>query len=150
MAQLIKSHAGSVYVENIEGPQYMSVSGVGLFGGGSFLLSGIKISRRESIQHIKTMTNQVFTYAFGELPGSVQIEGIIIFLNACGGAAGTMGGPNAYYDGRRAYSGLTTYVGVGGAGFKAALTGLDMSADAGPFPYGRFSLGFTIIPRNGG
>jgi hypothetical protein len=150
MATLIKSIAGSVFVERIEGPQYMSVSGISIFSKGSVLLSSVTVSRRESLQHIKTMTNNVYTYAFGELPGQVQVGGVIIFLDACGGVAGSMSWPNDYYSRKRAYVGKSTYIGIGGAGFRAVLTGLDMAAEAGPFPHGRFTLGFTVIPRAGG
>jgi hypothetical protein len=128
----------------------MSVSGVPIFSSGSILLASVQVSRQESLQHIKTMTNNVYTYAFGELPGSMQIGGIIIFVNACGGAGGSMSTPNNFYDQKRAYRGLTVYVGVGGVGFRACLTNLILQAEAGPFPHGRFTLGFTVLPRQGG
>lgn len=150
MATLIKSKAGSVFVESIEGPQYMSVSGVNVFSNSSILLSSIRVSRRESLQHIKTMTNRVYTYAFGEMPGQVQIGGTVIFLSACGGASGNFAMPDDYFESKRAYKGKTIFVGVGGASFKAALTSLDITAEAGPFPHGKFVLGFTTIPRAGG
>lgn len=149
MATLFRSVAGSVFLERIDGPQYMSVSGIPVFSNSSVLLSSVKVSRRESIQSIKTMTNNVYTYAFGEMPGQAQVSGVIIFLS-CGGIGGSLRIPDDYYDRKRAYKGLTTYIGIGGTGFRVCLTGLDMSAEAGPFPHGRFSLGFTILPRQGG
>lgn len=150
MATLFRSIAGSVFLDRIDGPQYMSVSGVPIFSSASILLSGVQVARKESLQHIKTMTNNVYTYAFGELPGQVRISGVIIFVGCGGIPAGSFASPNGYYNANRAYRGRTVYVGVGGAGFRCALSGLQLQAEAGPFPHGNFTLDFTILPRQGG
>ena len=150
MATLLRSVAGSVFLERIDGPQYMSVSGIPIFSSGSILLNEVTIARQESLQHIKTMTNNVFTYAFGELPGQVRIGGVIIFIGSCGQPAGSLATPNSYFSSHRAYRGRTSVIGVGGASFKVCLSGLQFSATAGPFPHGKFSLYFTLLPRQGG
>lgn len=151
MAQLFKAANGSVFVESVTGPQYMSVSGVGAFDRGSIILTGVQVSRKESLHHIKVMSSKVYTYAFGELPGGITVSGMIFFLSSCNISAGSLGKVNGYYERQRAYSrGAPAYIGIGGASFKVALSSLDMSAEAGPFPVGKFTLGFSIIPSDSG
>lgn len=146
MAAILRSIPGSVTVENVDGPQYLSVSGVPGASAAGMILTGVKVSRRESLSFIRTLGGQVYSYAFGEMPGSMMVSGIIFFLDSCGGGLGNFKKLNDSYEARRAYKGGPTFVGVGGASFKCALTGVDFGADAGPFPDGRFSLNFTILP----
>lgn len=148
MAELFRSARGTVIVETVSGPQYMTVSGPGLDILGSSVLSAVRVSRKESVHHIKTLSNTVFSYAFGEFPGSASVTGILLLGNTCGARQSSLGRANSSYERNRAYvAGKTAYLGIGGASFKVALTSLDLAADAGPFPMGQFTMGFAIIPN---
>lgn len=147
MAALMKSTAGAVVVDDVGGPQYLSVSGVPGFPSSGLVLTSVQINRRESVQHIRTLGGAVYSYAFGELPGSAVVAGRIFLLNSCSGTTGSLGQMNSAYEGKRAYQGGLTFVGIGGASFQVVLTGLDLSAQSGPFPDAEFSMSFTIIPR---
>ena len=144
----MRSTAGAVYVEDLGGPQYLSVSGIPGFPSAGLILTSVQINRRESLHHIRTLGGAVYSYAFGELPGSAAVGGKIFLLNSCSGTTGAFSRMNRSYSQSRAYIGGLMYIGIGGASFRAALTGLDLSAAAGPFPDADFNLSFTIIPRS--
>jgi len=149
MAAILRSTPGAVSVENIDGPQYLSVSGVPGAPSAGMIISGVRVSRKESLSFIRTLGGQVYSYAFGESPGSLSVSGIIFFLNSCGSGLANFKRINDAYEARRAYKGGPLFVGVGGASFKCALSGVDFGADAGPFPDGRFTMSFTILPTEG-
>jgi hypothetical protein len=147
MAAILRSIPGSVSVENVDGPQYFSVSGIPNAPG--MILTSVRVSRKESMAFLRTLGGNVYAYAFGEMPGSISVAGTIFFLNSCGGAWGNFAPLNMSYGGKRAYKGGMTFIGIGGASFRCAMTGVNFGAEAGPFPDGKFSFDFTIIPSEG-
>ena len=147
MAKLLKAKAGSVFIEEADGPQYFTIQGIRLIDNPAFILTRIRIARQESLQHIKTMTSKVYTYAFGELPGQVSVGGIMFFTNSCGVKKGKFGDINKYYEERRAYKGLSRYIAIGGAAFKVTMSSLEITAEASGLPFGQFSINYTILPQ---
>lgn len=146
MANLFRSTAGEVTVDNYSGPQYMQVSGVpGIKSG---ILSSVRISRNEVVQHIKTLTAAVYSYAFGEGVGKVSVSGILFLNSLCVGSA-SMGDINRQYDRNRVFSRpVPIILGIGGASLKAILVGLDMGAEASATPTAQFSMSFDILPTD--
>lgn len=147
MAEILSSRRGSVHKERVTSPQFMRVSGVGgLDNGSSVILTGAVIGRRESVQHIKVLTNKVYVYAFGEDVGNVVLNGIVFHQDSCSGG-GSIGGVNRFYDRNRAYQkGEIANIAIGGISFPVVLVGLNMNVAEGPFPFTRFSLTYTRIP----
>ena len=134
-------------MEEVAGPQYMSVSGVPMSPG--LILTSVRVSRRESLAFVRTLGGAVYTYAFGELPGSMSVSGLVFFLDSCGGRWGDFARASSQYSARRAYAGDMAFVGIGGAGFRCVLSGADFGAEASETPMGSFSMNFTVIPSGG-
>ena len=148
MAAILRSIPGAVVVEHVDGPQYLHVSGVPGTESSGLILTGIRVSRKESLSFIRTLGGQVYAYAFGEMPGTISVSGLIFFLDSCGNPLGDFKGINDSYEARRAYRGGPLFVGVGRASFKCALSSLEFGSEAGPFPDGKFTMSFTILPTD--
>lgn len=149
MSELFRAKRGSVSVETMSGPSFMKIEGIDGLSSSSVIVTSASMTRSEAMHYIKSLGGPVYTYAFGEAPGASTVSGIIFFQNSCGGGGG--GSPiasvNRWYEQRRAYnsSGPIT-MSIGGAAFRAAIVGMNITAPGGEAPIANFTITYTIIP----
>lgn len=146
MADLYQSKPGTLIKSSIARPSFVTISGLSF--GTKMIATGFKLDRNQDVQHQKTLSQDIYSYAFGESVGRVMIGGLLFFGDCGGVSAAALQKVNSFYSENNVYTkkgAVTCTIGSGNA-FKCFLENLSIVAEASAFNIGSFSLGFSMIP----
>lgn len=152
MSNLYKATAGSVVRDQVSSPSFLSVDGFdGQLRGGKMIATAFHVDRGQGWQMMKTLSNAIYTYAFGEDPGKIRVGGLLFLVNcgSAGASARAIGDVNAYYEKSNMYARKgPVRVAADGASYRTYLTEMSIVLEQNQYNYGSFSLGFLLIPEN--
>lgn len=152
MADLYKSRPGALVKTSIPTPTFLTVQGLKL-SGGKIMATSFKLDRSQDVQHQKTLSKDLYSYAFGESMGRVQVGGLLFFGQCGGGAssAAAIGVVNSFFNANNIYTKKGPVICTVGSGnsFKCYLENLSVNGEAGPYNMGSFNFGFSTIPARG-
>ena len=146
MADLYRSKPGTLIKSTVSHPAFVTVTGLQL--GTKMIATGFKLDRNQDMQHQKTMSQDIYSYAFGEAMGRVMIGGLLFFGDCNGVSASAISQINKFYSSANAYvkKGPVTCTIGSNAAFRCYLENLSVVAEGSAFNIGSFSLGFSVIP----
>jgi hypothetical protein len=150
MANLYNSKPGSLVKTTIASPTFMTIDGLDLRSN-KLVVTSFKLDRGQDVQHQKTLSSEIYTYAFGESIGRIQVGGLLFFGSCDGISAESVTKINSFYSSNNLYTkNGPTKVAIGsGNAFQCYLENLSIVADASPYNMGSFNLGFSVIPKKG-
>jgi hypothetical protein len=150
MADLYQSKPGTLIKTSIAQPAMMTIDGLQM--GSKMIATSFKLDRNQDVQHQKTLSQDIYSYAFGEAMGRIQVGGLLFFGDCSGVSAAAISQINSFYSKSNIFAkkgALTCTIGSGNA-FQCYLESVSVVAEASPFNIGSFSLGFSVIPPSGG
>lgn len=146
MANIYRSTPGALVKSSVRQPSFLTVSGLDF--GDKMIATNFKLDRGQDMQHQKTLSQEIYSYAFGEAMGRIQVGGMIFFGGCNGPSSAGVSRINGYYSGNNAFakkSSVTCTIG-GQSAFKCYLENLSILVEASAYNTGSFSLGFSVIP----
>lgn len=145
MANIYKSTPGALVKQQVKQPAFLSLDGLAL--GDVALVTSFRVDRAQDVQHVKTLSRDIYSYAFGESIGKIQIGGMLFLANCSGKSATSISDLNEFYSNNNLYakgSSLTCTIGSG-TSFKCYLENISISLEASAYNSGSFGLGFSVI-----
>lgn len=145
MANIYKSIPGTLIKQQVKQPAFLTVEGLAL--GDVALATSFRVDRAQDVQHVKTLSRDIYSYAFGESIGKIQIGGMLFLATCSGKSATSISDINEFYSNNNIYtkgSSLTCTIGSG-TSFKCYLENISVSIEASAYNSGSFGLGFSVL-----
>ena len=149
MADIYKSTPGALIKQQVKQPAFLTLDGLAL--GDVALITSFRVDRSQDVQHVKTLSRNIYSYAFGESIGKVQIGGML-FLSTCDVRTSSgISNLNDFYSKYNLYtrgSALTCTIGSS-TSFRCYLENISISLEASAYNSGSFGLGFSVVSSAG-
>jgi len=150
MADIYNSTPGTLVKTTTDNPAFLTLEGLDL--GNVALATSFRVDRAQDVQHVKTLSKDIYSYAFGESMGKIQIGGMLFYANCDEKNRTQIKDINDFYANNNLYnkgSALNCTIG-GSTSFRCYLENISIALEASPYNFATFGLGLSVIPNNRG
>lgn len=148
MADLYRQTAGALIKTSEVSPAFLMVDGLPELRSDFLLATRFGIVRAQATQYVKSLSNLIYIYAFGEIPGKIDIGGIALF-RTCSAQTDAIRFLNDYYSENNIYNRDSAIrITIGGAAFSVFLEQMAITGEQNPFNIASFQMQFTFVGKS--